>query len=609
MLLITSSDKRSWLLDEEAHRVYLGKWCFGTQEPVPPDARFLPYHWDDRAKFKRDYAAIAAAYESSLKALAGALNAFHSTSHGERYWRILLGPWLYVFVSILFDRWEMIAGAAAAIDDPESALVADLEEDLIPRDLRGLNPDDCRWNHFIYACAIRSHGGFRIRELPGEALGVVPDSATVRPPRGSREVMRNLVRRLLNSLVWPGEAFIIASYVPRSLLVALQLRLGQFPKFWRSPRVPQVAPDTAVRARLAALMPAGDRRGFLAFLWLMIPRQVPTIYLEGRTALQAVVAQLPWPRRPSVIFTANAYQFDEVFQAWAAGLAEHGAPLVIGQHGGFFGMGEIVAGEDHQVAIADRFLTWGWGDQRASIYPFNMMTTLGKGEAEWDRQGNLLLVTVPIRRVGFKCNSWAMGPQQSQAFLTDQLRFAERLDAAARSTTVLRIHRGTDAKLGTGYIEAWRKTCPDVEIDPSTTPIEARIRAARLFVYTYNSTGYLETLARNIPTVVFWNPEHWELREAARPYFSLLEEAGIYHADPVAAADHVNAIWDAVGTWWYSDRVQAARKAFCEAYARSSPRPIRDLVRALRFDPENPSVCAASRPGSEHENSFTARHL
>ncbi len=596
MLLITTSDRRSWCLDEETPRTYLGKWCFGTQEPPPAVARFLPYHWDDRAKFKRDYAAITAAYESSLQALVDALNTFHGTSHGERYWRILLGPWLYVFVSILFDRWEMVTRAAAEIDDPESCLLDDPEDELIPRDLRGLNPDDSRWNHFIYACAIRSHGGFRIRELPGNSLGVVPDSATVRPPRGAHEVVRSLARRLLNSLVRSSEAFFIASYMPRNLLVALQLQLGQFPKFWRSPRSPQVAPDLATRRRLAGLMPLGDRKGFAAFLWQMIPRQVPTIYLEGRTALQAVVAELPWPHRPSVIFTANAYQFDEVFQAWAASQTERGTPLVIGQHGGFFGVGEIVAGEEHQVMIADRFLTWGWSDQRPSIYPFSMITTLGKGKVEWNRQGNLLLVTVPIRRVGFKCNSWPMGPQQSDAFLANQLCFASCLNASVRSSIVLRIHSAAEAKVGTGFVHAWSKTYPEVEIDPSTTPIEARIRAARLFVYTYNSTGYLETLARNIPTVVFWNPEHWELRESTRPFFSLLEEAGIFHADPAAAAAHVNAIWDDVAAWWHSDRVQAARKAFCEVYARNSPRPVRDFVRALRFDPKSPPVGAGVRP-------------
>lgn len=596
MFVITTSDRRSWCMDDDLPRLYLGNWCFGPKEPLPEGASVLPYHWDDRAKFKRDYAAINAAYEASLRALVDALNTFHGTSHGERYWRILLGPWLYVFVSILFDRWEMVEAAATAIDAPESALLSDPEDEMIPRDLRGLNPDDRRWNHFIYACAIRSHGGFRIRELPGNSLGVVPDSATVRPPRGVREVVRSLARWFLNTLVRPSEAFFIASYMPRNLLVALQLRLGQFPKFWRSPHVPQVAPDLATRRRLAELMPIGDREGFAAFLWQMIPRQVPTIYLEGRTALLAVVSELRWPRRPSVIFTANAYQFDEVFQTWAASQTERGIPLVIGQHGGFFGVGEIVAGEEHQVAIADRFLTWGWTDQRPSIYPFSMITTLGKGEVESNHQGNLLLVTVPIRRVGFKCNSWPMGPQQSDAFLANQLCFASCLNASVRSSTVLRIHSSAEAKVGTGFVDAWNKTHPEVEIDPSTTPIEGRIRAARLFVYTYNSTGYLETLARNIPTVVFWNPEHWELRETARPWFLLLEEAGIYYPDPASAAAHVNNIWDDVETWWHSDRVQAARKAFCEVYAKSSPRPVRDFVRALRFDLKRPPVGAGVTP-------------
>lgn len=588
MLLITTSDKRSW--DSAGQLAFLGNWCFAANEAPVGGAIVIPYHWNDRSKFRGDYVHIVAAYEAALKDIAAALNTYHGTGHSLRYWRILLGPWLYVFVSILFDRWEMIASAAAQIDDPETICLSDPEHELIPRDLRGLNPDNPRWNHFIYACAIRSHGGFSVRELPGASMGCVPDSATVKPPQGLHETLRNQVRKLMNALVRPGEAFLIASYLPRRTLIALQLRLGQLPKFWRSPPVPQIAPAATARTQFSELMSAPKKDSFSTFLWQMIPRQIPTIYLEGFPTLSKCVSDLPWPCRPRAIFTSNAYQFDEVFQAWAATQTEQGVPLVVGQHGGFFGMGEIVAGEEHQVAIADRFLTWGWSDGRASVYPFSALTTLGKGEAEWSRNGNLLLVTVPIRRVGFKCNSWAMGPEQSWSFLRDQQKFAALLKPAVRKTVVLRIHKGTDDKLGTGYIPSWQQEFPDVEIDPSVTPIEERIRAARVFVYTYNSTGYLETLARNIPTVIFWNPEHWELRAAAKPYFALLETAGIFHSDPAAAAAHVNAVWDSVDSWWKSPSVQAARKTFCAVYARESRHPVEDLLAALSFEPEKPAT-------------------
>ena len=73
------------------------------------------------------------------------------------------------------------------------------------------------------------------------------------------------------------------------------------------------------------------------------------------------------------------------------------------------------------------------------------------------------------------------------------------------------------------------------------------------------------------------------MRAEAEPYFRQLADAGIFYADPTAAALHVNEIWDDVAGWWYSSAVQSARKAFCAQYARASDDPHRDLLAALTF--------------------------
>ncbi|WP_161631541.1 LIC12162 family transferase [Rhodoferax saidenbachensis] len=584
-LLVTTSDQRSWRRDQPL--LFIGNWCRLPDERERwegLDAEVIPYHWDDRDKFRADYAYLQACYEAALANLATALNAHHGTQHGLRYWRILLGPWLYLFTHVLFDRWTMVAKAAERDDVDSTLLINDPGDELIPRDLRGMSPDDLGWNHFLYACAIREQGCLTWEEVAGESRGLMQTSATADAPVGAGETLRKAIRAFLDRLVLPGEAFFLNTGLPRSFSARLQLKLGQIPKFWRSPPPPQVAPDMALRGVFELPAENVTDDPFRVFLRKMIPLQIPTVYLEGYPALMEVLRCLPWPKRPRVIFTSNSFQFDEVFQAWAAARTQEGVPLVIGQHGGFYGVGEVVAGEDHQVEISDRFLTWGWRDARPSIYPLFALTNLDRKQGVGKPDGDLLLVTVPIRMVSFKNSSWPVAANQSQAFLSDQLAFAEALDAPARKQLVLRIHQRTDEKLRSAYVPQWRATFPKVEVDPSVTPIEQRLQSSRLFVYTYNSTGFLETLARNIPTVMFWNPGQWELRAEARPLFKVLADAGIFFEDPVAAARHVNAVWHDVVSWWLQPQIQHAVQAFCAQYARSVADPERELLAALTFE-------------------------
>jgi putative transferase (TIGR04331 family) len=73
---------------------------------------------------------------------------------------------------------------------------------------------------------------------------------------------------------------------------------------------------------------------------------------------------------------------------------------------------------------------------------------------------------------------------------------------------------------------------------------------------------------------MFWNPEHWELKEQAKPYFELLEKIGIFHTTPQSAAKKMIEIWDDVDDWWYSSETQKARKVFIDQYARLPEEPL-----------------------------------
>jgi putative transferase (TIGR04331 family) len=103
-------------------------------------------------------------------------------------------------------------------------------------------------------------------------------------------------------------------------------------------------------------------------------------------------------------------------------------------------------------------------------------------------------------------------------------------------------------------------------------------------VHAYDSTGILETLSQNIPTVAFWQNGLEHVRDSARPWYQLLIDVGIVHLSAASAAAHVNSVWDDVAGWWNLAVVKGARLAFCNQYARTVPHPLQELKKLLKFD-------------------------
>ena len=77
----------------------------------------------------------------------------------------------------------------------------------------------------------------------------------------------------------------------------------------------------------------------------------------------------------------------------------------------------------------------------------------------------------------------------------------------------------------------------------------------------------METLPNNIPSIIFWDPNYWELKLSANHYFKKLKEVGIFHNTPLSAAQQLNKIQGDISNWWQKDAVQDARKEFCKNFA------------------------------------------
>lgn len=544
----------------------LGEWCrlFHQRNLLKnEDIQLHPYHWDDRNKFASDFRFLENLYEQKLVSLSNSLGNIHGVTTDVRYWRIIIGPWLRFFIDSIFDRYELIRTALESGKIGNASVPTYTLHDWTPSDFNEFYAQfrQDSWNSIIFSECLKEQGF--LYEIDNEFVLLSK----------KEQNKLSLNKRLLNAFVGIYTAIlpsalnkvvIIAAYLPKKKLVHLQMHLKQFP-YLVSPKiyVESRKRDQIIRAKLDL---TNSKTNFDKLLDRLICELMPYSYLENFKKFRDIVKQ-KYPSFPSVIFTANAYQADDGFKIWAASHVINDVPLVIGQHGGHYGIGLLNQTEDHQVRIADVFASWGWTDQdKMNIVPLPAMKLPSK-PIIYDAGGDILLVTASYPRY-FYCYFSVAVAGQFLDYLDEQIRFYKCLNETFKKMIKIR----TDLDIfGWEIHERFKEAGLGESIDTSKKKLFSRLKECRMCVSSYNATVFLETLAANIPTIVFFDPNKYEIREETIEAMNSLRAVNILHDTPEAAAFFLNSLNKDIDAWWNSKVVQETRKQFCRTYANTSP--------------------------------------
>ncbi|MCH2423777.1 MAG: LIC12162 family protein, partial [Acidimicrobiales bacterium] len=309
----------------------------------------------------------------------------------------------------------------------------------------------------------------------------------------------------------------------------------------------------------------------------MVPWLLPSAYLEGYGSLGAQINRLRWPERPSVVFTSASHFYDDVFKAWCAEKVEAGAPLVIGQHGGHVGIGWSFV-HDHQMEVADRFLSWGWEvATEPKVVPVGMLKAPVLPDRHLDGDGRVVLILGNETAQLTSLTSSALSSQFND-YLEELHTFVEELAEEVRGELTVRLSRhDIDWEVG----GRWRSRHPEVVLDDGHRPVLDLLSETRLFIATNNGTTFLESIYLDVPTVMFWDTEKWGLTSLALPAFAELRAAGVFFDDPISAARHVSEIWGDVGSWWANPAVREAIASFSLQFCRQSPDVVDGILSEL----------------------------
>ena len=523
------------------------------------------------------------------------LNQYHGTSHESRYWSIIIGPWYKKIIKVILNRHNTLE--KCLLENEISGTTSFFDNGYNLATLNYLSSyeafSDDLWNNVLTTRIMKLSEklNFKIDYIDhNKNLDIYPgfyssiSKTTKLKNKNFLKLCFDLYSKISRKFIRDNDAFIINSYLPLKSEIKLELSLGQWPQIWKYQwskfyNWTEIIkhPDKLLRKKLSEKFEIKSNTNIENILCSLLFELLPVCYLEGFMDLQKIVDKQPWPKSPKFIFTSSNFNADEVFKLWTANQINSGTKYYIGQHGSQYATFKYKI-KMLEETTSDKFITWGWTNYLKQHNPAFILNIAGKKRKSYNPNGGLLLIETII---DVRFTTWDIHSEYID-YLNEQKNFVNNLDYLPKKNLTIRLHSGFKL-MNKNLNEDHRLLDFDssLKIDNGIKNIDNLISKSRLIVYSYDSTGVLENLSQNIPTLVFWNNVLEEMSENAKPYYQLLVDAGIVHMSAKSVTNKINEIWDDVDGWWQQRHVQDARKKFCDRYAKTSHNPISELKQIL----------------------------
>jgi putative transferase (TIGR04331 family) len=522
----------------------------------------INYFWEKEAVSK-GLKIISDCRPALLCALENLLNRYLETNRSKKYYDILAGMWLEQFMHVSYVAWEQVRTLPPFTDEKPI-----LELTATPTEFSNLVVNSCDYRNNLRLAIQR----ILADEKPIAWLQKTEDTitngnflqnCTMISLRGAKELFKRFIFREIFSK--NAEVLICKPYFkcnPKDWMLALWkwrhwIRRDDLDEFITVP----VRYDHAWRYRRSK--ECGTTGDFSDALKCLLPLCIPAVFLEGYKDFHAQVLALN-KSKPRIVYTANALHFNLTFKFVAAAWQEQGTIILCHQHGGGYGLDQIHAVEDYETRVSDQFYSWGWQREDFQVHPLSVGIHCKK-RLKNSKQILLSCGEYPINV--YRLHFQPM-PGTIETMIRDTVDFVSKYPEQANL-----LIRPNIPDYGWGFLDKLKQVAPIAKYDTGKrrpSPFK-RYAQSRLVVHNYLGTSWLETLALNIPTVCFFDPNTYEFRQAAKPYIEDLEQVGILHQSGKEAARFVRDKWPVIETWWQQPEVQKARSAFCANYANFSP--------------------------------------
>ena len=574
MFLATTALSEFWETEEKV--LLLGRWCFPHDKHNELEGlsyEVLPYPWYDRDEKYRAHTYCSQIYENILPDIAEYCNRLHGEDFGLRYWRIMLGEWMWRYVQIIYDRYFCLKRALDQYSDITTFL---------------LNVDSYRYVRdnleFLQLCGSYSDTSEDVYNLQlySNILSLLgyhfPSKSYIQPHSSiskKNRITPNIIKLYGKKLI-ELKKYLDFKYAPSAQVVYTGIfydRINYLREIGKKNKAKyrqlhlgfndshKMRPDKKIRQAFGE-MTSSDL--FQEICLKMMEFCFPMIFIEGYKHLKKKASGFT-RNIPEVILSSISWRFDTASAFYIADCVEKGSKLVGLQHGGGYGLYALDSMLENELRVVDNYCSWGWNDNNSKITPwpwFNIHDTSRNKDNIKKRP--ILFTSNSTPRYLTIFQSSPVGSTMEDYYLW-QKRFFLCLKDEVRTVFMYRPYLH---ELGWGHMI--KNALEGIRYDDLKVPFRERVKRSRLVVIDNNQTTLLEAFALNVPTVIFWDMNVWEIRESAKFFFDDLRAVNVFHDTPESAAGFINDHYETIEEWWSRADVQQVVESFRHSYARTS---------------------------------------
>ncbi len=583
--LIISKTKNIFKNEKDLNSILIGQWLIEdfSKEQIEKNNITInrPASYEKEAR-KKSYLICENIFNSIIDDFCKNLNNLHSINLSQRAWRIIAESWIKRFIYICYNRKETLD---IAFEDHKIAkvhLTSNKNYNFFTKDTEGQYPAsvDNFWNSNLYL-RLLNYFDYNVNIVAeNKDENFINLNTYYERIKNSKKNFKfkffSNFFSLCKIFVKKNDGLIFNSYLPFYSEKILEIYLKQIPQLWKEKEIVYSSFNKDLRNKIV-FDSNKEEKNLENFIRKIIPNSLPICFVESFAKIFQNAGHHNFPKDPKFIFISTGFDHDELLKFYIAKNVEKGKKYYVGQHGATY-FTEHDANLRAEVNTSDKFFSWGYRNNKIkNIVPLFNFKTYNK-KILGNPKGNLLII---IRSLGYRATPWDRY-QEGLLGIEKVSNLIKLMPSKINENTIIRLHKSFQLKRSKYFLDKYfGKYYNNLEF--GNIDYKKLLSQSRLTCFNYDSTGFLENLNYNIPSVAIWDKTFNHLNENFKKKYELLTEANILFSDENKLINHIENYWENIFAWWGSKKVQTNINEFKKDFNNSGQhKDLKKLIRELK---------------------------
>ena len=567
-------------LNSESNNLFIDQFCFDSFKDKSFKNSVINNSINLKSERMQSYELVNKIFYKILNILKPILNDINEVNYDTKCYEILLGAWLRKFIQQTLLKFKLLNDGTNAhkidsvkIFDTKDYLFVTSETQTIQH-----ATIDKNWNAQMYSELI-NYFNFGIKEIQikDNNKNFFEDNNFLfykKKKLGIKEFSFNILTIISKFIPNNSNILIYDTGMSKKIEGLLGLKFSSIPRLYaKGYEIKYSNYNCDLREKILNYLKKNisKNKSIENFIVSIIHKSLPKSLLEDFQNIRKLTKKMYFPKNPSFILTSYAFENNEIFKSYVAQMKAINKNLkyIIYQHGGSY-ITRIDNRYNNEFISADKFITWG--KQTDNIwknnFSFKNFKILNKSNYLLKNPKKLLVV---VRSSGYNAvpyDRYNEGKRQ----LSSIKSFLNNLDEEIQKKTIIRAHSSNKTK-------DYDNISKYIKIDYGKLNYFDLLSNSKAVIFNYDSTGMLETLSNNIPTMCLIPNYEEHLNDLSVNHYKLLSKANILFEDYSKLVNHFRYVWKDINSWWYDNNVQNIINEFCELY---SSKPSKNFTKELK---------------------------